>query len=147
MAKIIRLTESDLARIVRRVIKEDFDYNETINEFNEILFTLIELADKGNFVLRVVDEGRGINDTYGDTGEFETPRGFKKELYVRINHPTNMVIAPRGTDSHFSRDVVTSLLQRFEHRFPEMNFSTPYGNYIQIRPQKYVKQGLYGEYK
>ncbi len=34
MAKIIRLTESDLARIVRRVIKEDFDYNETINEFN-----------------------------------------------------------------------------------------------------------------
>ena len=89
MKKIVRLTESDLIRIVKRVIKEDFDYNEITEDFDKILDILIDMANNDKFILRVVDENEITDETYGENESFSNS---KKEVYVRIKQPTNMLI-------------------------------------------------------
>ena len=145
MAKIIRLTESDLQRIVRRVIKEDFDYNETINDFDEIIDDLISLAEKGEFILRVSSD-KAKPEVYGKQLETPLPHKNDRDLFVRIHHPTNLVISPSGYDNSFVRQVSALLHERYRHKFPEMDFALD-GYTMMIRPKKYVEQGLYGEYK
>jgi hypothetical protein len=142
MKKIIRLTESDLARIVKRVIKENIDYNETTEEFYEIQDILVDLAEKGEFVLHVADESNGTNDTYGDNESFSN---IKKDVYVRINQPTIMVIVPRSNDKYFGSNFTDLLTRQFEYEFPTMNFSGDYGYSIEVRPKKFMEQGFYGE--
>ena len=141
MKKIVRLTESDLTRIVKRIIKEDMDYNETTEEFYEIQDMLIDMANNGKFVLHVADERNGTNDTYGDNESFSRT---KKEVYVRINQPMYMVIVPRGTDKYFGRDFTDLLTKQFRAKFLKMNFSGDYGYAIEVRPKKFNEQGFYG---
>ena len=144
MGKIIRLTESDLVRLVKRIIKEDFDYNETIDDFDKILNDLISLAERGEFILHV--SGDGEPKVYGK--QSGTPLSHKndRDLFVRVNHPTNLVISPSGYDNSFVRQVSTLLFDRFNYKFPDLDFALD-GYNLQLRPKKYVEQGLYGEYK
>ena len=142
MKRIVRLTESDLERIVKKIIKEDIDYNETTEEFYEIQDMMINLAEKGEFVLHVVDESNGTNDTYGDNESFSKT---KREVYVRINQPMYMVIVPRGTDKYFGSNFTDLLTRQFRAEFPKMNFSGNYGYSIEVRPKKFMEQGFYGE--
>ena len=145
MKKIIRLTESQLKDVIRKVIKEDFDYNETINDFDEILYDLIGLAEKGEFILHV--SGNMMKpEVYGKQLENPLPHKNDRDLFVRINHPTNLVISPSGYDNSFVRQVSALLYERYRYKFPEMDFALD-GYNMMLRPKKYVDQGLYGEYK
>jgi len=57
MKKIIRLTESDLARIVRKTLKEDKDKNPLYNDIKDLLFNSYESAESKVFMLRqIADE-------------------------------------------------------------------------------------------
>jgi len=57
MKKIIRLTESDLARIVRKTLKEDKDKNPLYNNIKDLLFNSYESAESKVFMLRqIADE-------------------------------------------------------------------------------------------
>lgn len=141
MNKIIRLTESDLSRIVKRVIKEYIDYDETIEEFYEIRDILIDYAEKGEFVLHINDN-RNPNETYGDSESFSN---IKKDVYVRINQPTIMVIVPRSNDKYFGSNFTDLLIRQFENKFPKMNFSGDYGYSIEVRPKKFMEQGFYSQ--
>lgn len=141
MKKIIRLTESDLSRIVKRVIKEYIDYSETTEEFYGILEILINLAEKGEFVLHINDN-RNPNKTYGDSESFSN---IKKDVYVRINQPTFMVIVPRSDDKYFGSNFTDLLTQQFENKFPKMHFSGDYGYSIEVRPKKFMEQGFYSK--
>lgn len=146
MKKVIRLTESDLVRIIKRVIKEDFDYNEITEDFYKIRDILIDMANNGEFILRVVDERNPTNDTYGE-GENESFSNDKKKVLVKILQPMNMVISSleRGNNRYFTRDFISLLYDRLRNQFPEMYITVDVENgYIQIRPKKYVKQGFYG---
>jgi len=145
MAKIIRLTESDLVGLVKRIIKEDFDYNETINDFDEIIDDLISLAEKGEFILHVSSD-RTKPEVYGKQLETPLPHKNDRDLFVRINHPTNLVISPSGYDNSFVRQVSALLYERYKYKFPELDFALD-GYTMMLRPKKYVEQGLYGEYK
>jgi len=142
MKKVIRLTESDLARIVKRVLKEDFDYNAITEDFYKIRDILIDMANNGEFMLRVIDESNLTDNTYGENESFSNT---KKEVYVKIHQPTYMLIAPIGTDRYFRRDFMSFLSERFRNLFPEMNVTTSFeDDYISIKPKKYVEQGYYG---
>jgi len=140
--KIIRLTESDLDRIVKRVLIESIDYNEITEEFYEIEDMLIEMAEKGVFVLHVTNDSNGTTDTYGDDESFSKT---KNEVYVRINQPTYMIIVPRGSDKYFGGNFTDLLTRQFTNKFPKMNFSGTYGYSIEVRPKKFMEQGFYGE--
>jgi len=142
MEKIIRLTESDLARIVKRVLKENIDYNEITEEFYEIEDMLIDLAENGGFVLHVTNDSNGTKDTYGDNESFSKT---KNEVYVRINQPMYMIIVPRGFDKYFGGNFTDLLTRQFTNKFPKMNFSGSYGYSIEVRPKKFMEQGFYGE--
>ena len=142
MKKIIRLTESDLVRIVKRIIKERIDYDETIDEFYEIKDMLVELAEKGEFVLHVTDERDGTKETYGVDKPFSRT---KKIVYVRINQPTIMVIVPRSNDEYFGSNFTDLLTRQFINKFPNMNFSGNYGYSIEVRPKKFMEQGFYSQ--
>ena len=145
MARIIRLTEADLTRLVKRIIKEDFDYNETINDFDEILDDLISLAEKGEFILRVSGDMTKPK-VYGKQLETPLPHKNDRELFVRIHQPTNLVISPSGYDNSFVRQVSALLHERYKYKFPELDFALD-GYNMMLRPKKYVEQSLYGEYK
>jgi hypothetical protein len=145
MKKVIRLTESDLARIIKRVIKEDedFDYNAITEDFHKIRDVLINMANNGKFMLRVVDESNLTNDTYGENESFSNT---KKKVFVKILQPTYMLIASVGTDRNFSRDFISLLSDKLRNLFPEMYVTASFENdYIAIKPKKYVEQGYYNK--
>ena len=142
MKKIVRLTESDLIRIVKRVIKEDFDYNEITEDFYKIRDILIDMANNDKFILRVVDENEITDETYGENESFSNS---KKEVYVRIKQPTNMLISVITGDKYFRRDFITFLSERLRNEFPEMYVAPFENDHIKIKPKKYVEQGYYGK--
>lgn len=139
MKKIIRLTERDLTRIVKRVIRESIDYDETTEEFYKIKDILVDLAEKGEFILHINDN-RNPNETYGYN---KSSYNIKKDVFVRINQPTIMVIVPRSDDKYFGSNFTDLLTRQFEYEFPTMNFSGDYGYSIEVRPKKFMEQGFY----
>jgi len=57
MKKTIRLTESDLARIVRRTLKEDKDKNPLYNDIKDLLRDSYESKESKVYMLRqIADE-------------------------------------------------------------------------------------------
>ena len=57
MKKVIRLTESDLARIVRKTLKEDKDKNLLYNNIKDLLRDSYESQESKVFMLRqIADE-------------------------------------------------------------------------------------------
>jgi hypothetical protein len=57
MKRIIRLTESDLTRIVRKTLKEDKDKNLLYNNIKDLLWDSYESQESKVFMLRqIADE-------------------------------------------------------------------------------------------
>jgi hypothetical protein len=57
MNRIVRLTESDLARIVRNTLKEDKDKNPLYNNIKDLLFNSYESKESKVYMLRqIADE-------------------------------------------------------------------------------------------
>jgi hypothetical protein len=57
MKRIIKLTEFDLARIVRKTLKEDINKNPLYNEIKDILWDSYESQEsKINILRHIVDE-------------------------------------------------------------------------------------------
>jgi hypothetical protein len=48
MKKVIKLTESDLTRIVKRVIKENRDEKKSISQILDDILSKFEFSEKGN---------------------------------------------------------------------------------------------------
>ena len=76
MSKIVRLTESELVRLVKRIVKEEDDF-----EFEELDIPLEKepsLFDDDN---DIVDYGFDDEDTYGDDDdEFQNKMKFKSHM-------------------------------------------------------------------
>lgn len=138
-----KLNESDLDRIVKRIIRESIDYDETTEEFYKIKDILVDLAEKGEFILHINDN-RNPNETYGYN---KSSSNIKKDVFVRINQPTIMVIVPRSDDKYFGSNFTDLLTRQFEYEFPTMNFSGDYGYSIEVRPKKFMEQGFYDKQK
>ena len=82
MARIIRLTESDLTRIVRRVITESF-WEKTINNVkitNKIQNELGRQVSSGNFVLQI-GSGTGLIIKHPDFDK------NKKQIKISMDGP------------------------------------------------------------
>jgi hypothetical protein len=79
MKKIIRLTESDLTRIVKRVIKENEEnlFHKKTNE-NGVFISVKETSD-GVFELYISDE----NDGFGEVYVFEGDKGTAHEVFLQ----------------------------------------------------------------
>jgi hypothetical protein len=57
MNRIVRLTESDLARIVSKTLKEDKDKNPLYNDIKDLLFNSYESKESKVYMLRqIADE-------------------------------------------------------------------------------------------
>jgi hypothetical protein len=70
MKKIIRLTETDLARIVRKTLKEDKDKNPLYNDIKDILWDSYESQESKVFILRqIADEIEGDMDLRSDVSK------------------------------------------------------------------------------
>jgi hypothetical protein len=99
-----RLTEKDLSRIVRRVIKEDKNDRREINNILDDIFATFEFSEKGNdemitlakFIVEKPNEvassimarlkrGYGANDDEDDTfGTYTTKRDELRDLEDRL---------------------------------------------------------------
>jgi len=100
------------------------------------------MAKNGKFMLHVVDENNLTDETYGENESFSNS---KKEVYVRIKQPTNMLISVITGDKYFRRDFITFLSESLRNEFREM-YVTPFeDDHIKIKPKKYVEQGYYGK--
>jgi len=122
---------------------DNIDYNEITGEFNEISDMLINMANKGAFVLTVVDESKNTTETYGNNQALKTPHGTKREIHVMIKQPTYMLVSLGGAESSFASNTSDVLTQQFKSKFPELNFDND-GYNIEIKPKKFIKQGYYG---
>jgi len=70
MKKIIRLTETDLARIVKKTLKEDKDKNPLYNDIKDILWDSYESQESKVFILRqIADEIEGDMDLRRDVSK------------------------------------------------------------------------------
>ena len=57
MKKIVKLTERDLTRIVRQILKEDKDKNPLYNNIKDLLFNSYESKESKVYMLRqIADE-------------------------------------------------------------------------------------------
>jgi hypothetical protein len=79
MKKIIRLTESDLARIVKRIIKEQDEnlFHKNTNE-NGVFISVKETMN-GVFELYISDDDNGFGEVYS----FEGDRGLANGVFVQ----------------------------------------------------------------
>ena len=79
MKKIIRLTESDLTRIVRRIIKEQDEelFHKKTNENN--VFISVKETMNGIFELYISDNNSGFSEVY----VFEGDRGIANGVFVQ----------------------------------------------------------------
>ena len=79
MKKIVRLTERDLSRIVRRVIKEKDEelFHKKTNENG--VFISVKETMTGTFELYIKDENSGFNEVY----QFEGDRGIAEGVFLQ----------------------------------------------------------------
>ena len=79
MKRIVRLTERDLTRIVKRVIKENEEnlFHKKTNE-NGVFISVKETSD-GVFELYISDE----NDGFGEVYVFEGDKGTAHEVFLQ----------------------------------------------------------------
>ncbi len=79
MKKIVRLTESDLTRLVKRVINEmeDNSFHKKTEE-NGVFVSVKETMD-GVFELYINDEENGFNEVY----QFEGDKGLANGVFVQ----------------------------------------------------------------
>ena len=78
MKKIIRLTESDLTRIVKRVIKEQEElFHKKTNE-NDVFISVKEIMS-GDFELYISDDNTGFSEVFS----FEGDRGLAEGVFLQ----------------------------------------------------------------
>jgi hypothetical protein len=78
MKKIIRLTESDLTRIVKRVIKESEElFHKKTNE-NGVFISVKEIMS-GDFELYINDDNTGFSEVFS----FEGDKGLAEGVFLQ----------------------------------------------------------------
>ena len=78
MKKTVRLTESDLTRIVKRVIKENEEpFHKKTNE-NGVFISVKEIMS-GNFELYIDDDNTGFSEVFS----FEGDRGLAEGVFLQ----------------------------------------------------------------
>jgi SMC interacting uncharacterized protein involved in chromosome segregation len=77
MKKIVKLTETDLTRLVKKVIKEEYwkDYNEELEELESNLDMIQERLEG---LTQIID-----NDDNLDDDEKDNLQDYVDELYIR----------------------------------------------------------------
>ena len=79
MSKIVRLTESDLVRLVKRIVKESEEGFERIDDddFEEIPDNLTDFPNEDD---DIKDYGFDVEDEFGDDDEFQNKMKFKSHM-------------------------------------------------------------------
>jgi len=77
MSKILRLTESELVRLVKRMIKESEEGFEVIDDFEDIPDESTDFPDEEDDVR---DYGFDIENEYNDDDEFQNKMKFKSHM-------------------------------------------------------------------
>lgn len=144
MKKIIKLTESDLTRIVKRIINESLDdeYNtENIPEFDEILSDFIQMAENGDFFLVVEDFVKRERFEYGKKSG--SPYGEPKKVSLMFNPPHIITIIVDGRNKDFGNvySMMEDLRKKYRHldiimggNLTQHDIRMGIGNTIEIRP-------------
>lgn len=147
MKKIIKLTESDLTRIVKRIINESLDdeYNtKNIPEFDEILSDFIQMAENGDFFLVVEDFVKRERFEYGEKSG--SPYGEPKKVSLMFNPPHMITIILDGRNKDFKnlgnvQSIMEDLREKYRHldiimggNLTQHDISMGIGNTIEIRP-------------
>ena len=98
MSKIVRLTESDLVRLVKRIVKESEEGFERIDDddFEEIPDNLTDFPDEDD---DIKDLGFDVEDEFGDDDEFQNKMRFRER--VRRNLPGSVGI---GSGTRWDKD-------------------------------------------
>jgi len=96
MSKIVRLTESDLVRLVKRIIKENEEGFEVIDDFEDIPDEPTDFPDEED---DIKDIGFDVEDEFGDDDEFQNKIRFRKR--VRRNLPGSVGI---GSGKRWDKD-------------------------------------------
>lgn len=99
MSKIVRLTESDLVRLVKRIVKESEEGFERIDDddFEEIPDNLTDFPDDEYDDIK--DLGFDVEDEFGDDDEFQNKMRFRER--VRRNLPGSVGI---GSGKRWDKD-------------------------------------------
>ena len=82
MSKIVRLTESELVRLVKRMIKESEEGFEVIDDLEDIPDESTDFPDEND---DIVDYGFDVEDEFGDDDKFQNKMRFRDR--VRRNLP------------------------------------------------------------
>jgi hypothetical protein len=79
MSKIVRLTESELVRLVKKMIKESEEGFERLDDdnFEEIPDESTDFSDKED---DIKDYGFDVEDEFGDDDEFQNKMKFKSHM-------------------------------------------------------------------
>lgn len=92
MGKTIRLTESELVKLVKRVIKE----NEEFDDFEEIFDEPTDFPDEDD---DVEDYGFDVEDEFGDDDEFQNKMKFRS--YMKKHNPSGIGL---GAGTRWDKD-------------------------------------------
>lgn len=95
MSKIVRLTESDLIRLVKRVIKEQEGFDE-LDDFEDISDESSDFPDEED---NVEDLGFDVEDDFSDDDEFQNKMRFRER--VRRNLPGSVGV---GSGTRWDKD-------------------------------------------
>ena len=81
MSKIVRLTESELVRLVKRMIKESEEGFERLDDdnFEDISDISTDFSDEDE-KNDIVDYGFDVEDEFGDDDEFQNKMKFKSHM-------------------------------------------------------------------
>lgn len=96
MSKIVRLTESDLVRLVKRIVKESEEGFEVIDDFEDISDEPTDFPDEDD---DIKDLGFDVEDEFGDDDEFQNKMRFRER--VRRNLPGSVGI---GSGKRWDKD-------------------------------------------
>lgn len=104
MKKVIRLTESDLTRIVKRIVKENKNETREINRILDDIISSFEFSEKGNdemialaqyimerpqdvanMIMSKLKKGFGANDEGDSFGVYTTKRDDLSNLQNKLS--------------------------------------------------------------
>jgi hypothetical protein len=86
MTRIVRLTESDLTRLVRRVIKEQQPY---IDENLKVLYVCLGLSPSNIDEIHLDEINELLSNLYDATNDFEFESNWDEEKFINALEMTN----------------------------------------------------------